>query len=276
MKEKNDIKIETLAWEDFVERVKNEHIYRPTKTEKLNLFMIRCFIIKKTKELFKSIPHFSDMKPDDRKFIAGIPNELETQEMITLLEKAGKPAFESHGSIRYRYTRTGRLMTAGTYIATCFGNMAGCGIFKQKICENNKNISFALDQIPISGEITREYYSNYWKYFEKEFKETYIATATRLLCMKRPDFFLCFDSANKEKLCDAFNLSKSKRFNKDNYWENILSRIFKSDWYKNSNMNFKDDEEKLIYGAKVAFLDALYYETTNNEENERRRKGNEF
>ena len=57
--------------------------------------------------------------------------------------------------------------------------MKGGGIFKNKIKENDKNVSKALDQIPLSGQITKRHYDNFIKYFTQTFTGNYIATATR-------------------------------------------------------------------------------------------------
>jgi hypothetical protein len=234
-----------------METVKNEQY----SLEKFNVFMIKCFLVKEVKKLFLSKPRFSDMTSDARKFIAGIHNKHEIPKMREMLANAGKTV-EPSGKVRYVTPKSNSLVPAGTFIGTCFGNMRGNGVFQQKI--NNENISLALDQIPLSGDVTKQHYLNFWEYYASEFGTTYIGTATRLLCMKRPDFFICVNSANKKNLCDAFGLSVSK-FNKDIYWETILSQIFESDWYRNSKIDTENAEEKLVYGARVAFLDAVYY-----------------
>lgn len=108
----------------------------------------RLRVIEIAKNLFDKVDHFNELTEDERKFIAGIPNKLDID-----------------GAENWGY----------------FGSMMGAGIFKNKIKENDRNVSKALDQIPLSGQITKKHYENYIKYFTQTFTGNYIATATRLL-----------------------------------------------------------------------------------------------
>ncbi len=194
------------------------------KNETSHGFERRLKVIEIAKKLFNSVEHFNELTEDERKFIAGIPNKLEI-----------------NGAEDWGY----------------FGSMKGAGIFKYKIKQNDINISKALDQIPLSGQITKAHFENYIKYFTRTFSGNYIATATRLLCMKRPDTFLCFDSKNRSSLCKDFGIVQSE-MNYERYWEDIVERIYDSDWWQNPNP--KDAIEIKVNEARAAFLDSLYYE----------------
>jgi HKD family nuclease len=184
----------------------------------------RLRVIEIAKNLFDKVDHFNELTEDERKFVAGMPNKLDID-----------------GSEDWGY----------------FGSMKGAGIFKKKIRENDKNISKALDQIPLSGQITKKHYENYIKYFTQTFSGNYIATATRLLCMKRPDTFVCFDSKNRSALCKDFGIIQSE-MDYDRYWDDIVERIYDSDWWQNPNP--KNKKEEKVNEARAAFLDSLYYE----------------
>lgn len=184
----------------------------------------RLRVIEISKNLFNKVDHFIELTEDERKFVAGVPNKLEIE-----------------GAEDWGY----------------FGSMTGAGIFKMKIAENDKGISKALDQIPVSGQITKKHYQNYIKYFTQTFSGNYIATATRLLCMKRPDTFVCFDSKNRSALCKDFGIIQSE-MDYDRYWDDIIERIYDSEWWQNPNPKNKID--KKINEARAAFLDSLYYE----------------
>ena len=184
----------------------------------------RLRVIEIAKELFESVNHFDQLTEDKRKFIAGIPNKLKLD-----------------GADDWGY----------------FGSMKGAGIFKNKIKKNDQNISKALDQIPQSGQITRTHYNNFIKYFTETFTGNYIAPATRLLTMKRPDTFVCFDSKNKSNLCKDFDILQSE-MKYDRYWEDIVERIHDSDWWLNPSP--KTEQEERVSQARAAFLDSLYYE----------------
>jgi len=184
----------------------------------------RLGLLRKVKELFEKVEHFKNLQEDERKFIAGIPNKL----------KVGK-------NIEWGW----------------FGSMQGAGIYKNRIIENDINISKALDQIPLQGQITKTHYNNYIKHFRKAFSGSYIATASRLLAMKRPDTFVCLDSKNKSNLCKSFGIQQSE-MTYERYWTEIIERIFDSDWWLNPDP--KNEQEEQLSETRAAFLDCLYYE----------------
>lgn len=186
-------------------------------------FNRRLRVIEIAKELFESVTHFNELTEDQRKFIAGIPNKLD-------IDGAEDWAF--------------------------FGSMKGAGIFKNKIKENDRNVSKALDQIPLSGQITKRHFDNFIKYFTQTFTGNYIATASRLLCMKRPDTFVCFDSKNRSALCKDFGIIQSE-MDYERYWDDIVERVYDSDWWQNPNPI--NDTEVKVSEARAAFLDSLYY-----------------
>ena len=184
----------------------------------------RLRVIEIAKNLFYRVAHFNELTEDERKFIAGIPNKLEVD-----------------GAKYWGY----------------FGSMKGAGVFKNKIKENDRNISNALDQIPLSGQITKKHYDSYIKHYSRAFSGNYIATATRLLSMKRPDIFVCFDSKNRSALCKDFGIVQSG-MDYERYWDDIIERIYDSNWWQNPSP--KDEVEEKVSGARAAFLDSLYYE----------------
>ncbi|MBA4197181.1 MAG: hypothetical protein C0459_06455 [Chitinophaga sp.] len=184
----------------------------------------RLRVIEIAKELFESVNHFNELTEDQRKFIAGIPNKLDI---------------------------------AGAEDWGYFGSMKGAGIFKNKIKENDRNVSKALDQIPFAGQITKRHYDNFIEYFTQAFTGNYIATATRLLCMKRPDTFVCFDSKNRSALCKDFGIIQSE-MDYERYWDDVVERVYDSDWWQNPNPT--NDTEEKVSEARAAFLDSLYYE----------------
>lgn len=180
----------------------------------------RLKAIKVSQELFSSVEHFNELKENQRKFIAGA---------------------------RTNYADDWGL----------FGSMIGRGNYVHEIIANNKDISIALDQIPLNGQITRTHYDNFVKYFTKIFSGNYIGVASRLLAMKRPDVFYCLTSKNQKRFCRDFGVSKSE-INYKGYWEHIIERIYDSEWWLNPNVSTKQEQQ--ISNARAAFLDAIYYE----------------
>jgi hypothetical protein len=175
-------------------------------------------------DLFSKVNHFNELTENERKFIAGLPNKMNVK-----------------GAEFWGY----------------FGSMQGAGFFKNRIIENDENISKSLDQIPLSGQITKKHYQDFIKFFTRSFSGNYIATATRLLCMKRPEIFVCFDSKNRSALCKDFGIIQSN-MDYERYWDDIVERIYDCEWWQNTNP--KNPVEEKISQARAAFLDSLYYD----------------
>lgn len=171
-------------------------------------------------ELFVNHPHFDAMSTLQRRDVAGLHNPIDD--------------------------------TAGSW----FGSMRGAGKFANKIVSNDQRISMALDQIPLSGELTKSHYEDFIAHYEKALPGNFLATATRLLAMKRPDTFVCLDSRNKQKLCSAFGI-QSTGMDYQRYWDEIVMRIRDCDWWLNPKP--ASPMETKIADGRAAFLDSLYY-----------------
>lgn len=184
----------------------------------------RLKVLNIAKALFERVDSFHKLEDDERKFIAGIPNKLKVD-----------------ADVDWGY----------------FGSMKGAGIYKNRIAENDINISNALDEIPLSGQITKIHYQRFLESYQKTFDGNYLGTATRLLAMKRPDVFVCLDSKNKSALCKDFEIVQSG-LDYDRYWDEIIERIYDSQWW--SNPKPKDKREKNVSDSRAAFLDSIYYE----------------
>lgn len=139
-----------------------------------------------------------------------------------------------------------------------FGSMKGAGDFKQQIIKNNLEFSKALDSIPSTGIVTKAHYEMFCDHFFKAYdRENPLATATRLLAMKRPDYFFCMASKNKDKFCKDFGLKKTT-IKISNYWDEVVERIIDCTWW-NSECP-QGEREKELWKGRAAFLDVIYYE----------------
>jgi len=222
-----ETEIQKMSWQKFVEK-----IMRDPNVEG------RIATIETVKNLFSDDKRFIDMDIEERKFIAGISNKLDVRR-----EEAK----------RWKLWKLFGCMDSVIKIP-----------FKPKIAENDENISLALEQIPLSIEITEQHYFDFWKYYEKYYKivtagKGSIGAATRLLCMKRPDTFICITSTNKNNLRKAFEISKLS-INRDNYWEEIIKKIQSCNWWLDPKPNKDDKGELIISYARAAFLDSFFYE----------------
>ncbi|WP_312175463.1 phospholipase D family protein [Chryseobacterium sp.] len=211
------VEFTTRSWDEFIDKVYDEGSYA-IKT--------RLRVIEIAQQLFAKKTHFKELTEDERKFIAGIPNKLVDS-------------------------------IAGAEHWAYFGSMKGAGHFKNKIKDNNAFISLALDQIPLNGQITKIHYDHFVKYFKRALPGNYLATSTRLLAMKRPDVFICYDSKNNHAICKDFGIIKNN-MDHERYWYDIILRIYDSNWWQNSDP--KNEIESKIHDARSAFLDSIYYE----------------
>ena len=143
--------------------------------------------------------------------------------------------------------------------AKWFGSMKGVGYFAQAINQNNQYISNALDFIPLTGEINRNDYLNFIEEYKKAFPKGRhgIATSSRLLAMKRPDYFVCLDKRNAKGICDDFGVTRSG-ITYERYWDELLQRIYNSVWWQSDKPKGKRELE--AWNARAAMLDAIFYD----------------
>jgi hypothetical protein len=145
-----------------------------------------------------------------------------------------------------------------------FGSMMGEGNFKHIINEHTAVLSNALNKIPREEPVQRAHYRAFIdKYIAAYPKKNGqpsghgLATATRLLAMKRPDCFVCLDNANRAGLSTAFGITINNH-DYDAYLDSIIELIFETKWWNSRRPN--GSEEGQVWDGRVAFLDAIYYE----------------
>lgn len=143
--------------------------------------------------------------------------------------------------------------------AKWFGSMKGVGYFAQAINQNNIHISNALDFIPLYGAVTKKEYLAFIDEYKKAFPNGRhgIATASRLLAMKRPDYFVCLDSRNAKGICQDFGVARNG-MSYERYWDELLQRIYNSVWWQSEMPN--QEKELKVWKARAAMLDAIFYE----------------
>jgi hypothetical protein len=181
----------------------------------------RCILLEKSREQFNSKSSFCDMDEGPRYMIAGLRTD---------------------------------------YYKDCrwFGSMVGSGKFYAAIKRNDPNISLALDAIPLNRRVSKSDYDGYISKFVDAFPDGRhgIATATRLLALKRPDQFVCFDSKNRQKLCNDFGI-KSSGMDYQRYWDEIIERITDTVWWNSTAP--VGGLERSVWRGRAAMLDAIFY-----------------
>lgn len=182
----------------------------------------RIELLRRAHHLFNAYPNFYTMDYDDRRRIGGL--------------------IEVEGNVNW----------------LSFGSMNGAGKFKGKIKDNNVALSDALDHIPLTGEVTYNQYTSYCQTFLKAFPNGGggISTCTRLLAMKRPDYFVCYDRENKLGFVKHYNVNIYKPdFQK--YWDKIIAPSLDTEWWNTTSL--KDPVQSSVWKCRIAFLDAMLY-----------------
>lgn len=208
------------TWDQYFSEIINDQIF-PNQVRLKALASIRSW--------FRQYPHFSSMPINIRKRISGCTVDSDRLEIDWHM----------------------------------FGSMAGAGYFKEAVgALNSPQISEALDQIPLVGPIQKTHFDGFVKHFNATFEGKRgggpfaVASASRLLAMKRPDYFVCVDSKNRRTLCKASDLVQNVDF--DMYWEALCGRLYQSAWW-----NSPEPTEALaldVWKGRAALLDVLFYE----------------
>jgi len=208
-------KIFSLNWSEYYKRIQND---------KFHSFLGRIELLKTANMYFSKSNAFCEMNKIQRRELAGIATEN-----------------QSNTGINWKW----------------FGSMVGAGKFQNRINENDEYISKALDTIPFQGEVYQSNYISFVDQFQKAFPGggSGIAIASRLLTMKRPDYFVCLDKQNRPKLIKEFGISQSISFNQ--YWDEIIERILDSVWWLSERPT--DKTEIQAWKGRSALLDVLFY-----------------
>lgn len=144
-----------------------------------------------------------------------------------------------------------------------FGTMFGQGDFKTLVNAQPDTLSAAMDEIPLKGSIEEDDYDAFAKLFRQAFiKKSHVggvATASRLLAMKRPDIFVAVNDANRRGLCEGFGVAYST-LELNNYWDRIVVPIQLSSWWRARRPG--RPESGRIWDNRAALLDCIYYDPT--------------
>ena len=213
------------ATQSMVMPMEWEEYLAEVKKDKFHGFRDRLDLIAEIRGYFQTHEHFNDMALDVRKGIAGLPSKNKTIKNWAW-----------------------------------FGSMKGAGAFAGLINASNEAYSLALDEIPLVGEIRREHYDRFIAQYLKAYENGRdgLATATRLLAMKRPDVFLCVDAQNLKKLAQDVGFVKPGQLDYERYWEEVVERLMQSPWWQSPEPTKLLERE--AWNARAAMLDAIFYE----------------
>jgi len=208
--------------------------YELVKADKAHGPDERLKVLSQARQLFAKTLSFADLEEVDRKCIAGIL----------------KPALKD--GVDWGF----------------FGQMSAYGNYSPILRQRTRLFSEALDHIPLQGEVRREHYDGYLTAFKKipEASKSWTGMGTRLLAMKRPDYFVCIDNANRDGLCSYFS-SAPTTTNLDNYWDRIIAPMMTTPWWQSDMPH--GGLEQAIWMGRAAMLDAIYYNPAKRSANDK-------
>lgn len=209
-----------LTWSDFVSAVKAD----------INFSLEdRLAILERAALLFSENSSFAKMQRDERRAIAGTYGSKEPK------------LDDLHWS--------------------WFGTMSGQGDFTNLVSESPSRLSTALAHIPLEGDVSQAQYDAFVKGFNFAFKGKAhrggVATASRLLAMKRPDVFVAVNDANRVGICRAFETARTM-LSLDNYWERIVVPTQLSPVWQQARP--RGSLNGRIWDNRAALLDSIYYD----------------
>jgi len=214
-------RLATMSWEEFVRRARRD---------KYHGFDKRIELVREIQVMFARKGSFADLSLAEWKGVAGLLGTVEA-------------TAANLGGLEWAW----------------FGSMNRATAFAKAIGLQDPTIAQALDVIPKRGDVTRAQFDEYAATFKRALPKSKagnpIGTATRLLAMKRPDFFVCVDGGNKPRLSKALDF-RSSMLTLDTYWDWVIEPIRQAPWYNAPRPVGPDTE---LWDARVAMLDAIYY-----------------
>lgn len=199
---------------------------------------------------------------DDRNFlntegtIRVIPTASDDNAYLTELRRC-RSAFSEHGSLGKMPLATRQIVAGFGESQGWFGRMGGAGYYKKLINTGASGLSETLDEIPTSGDVSDDLIL---RTFDRasSFQGVGLACWTRLLSMKRPDYFLSVNSANKDRIRGVFGSAPGS----PRAYLELTRRILSLPWASASAP--EDEAEREIWEGRVALLDAILYEPASS------------
>lgn len=208
-----------ISWDSFIAAVKNDSYHSLEG---------RLAILERASELFNERGSYAAMSQYERKAIAGTYGRKEPQ-----LDDLDWP---------------------------WFGAMFAQGDFKNLVNESPALLSRALQNIPLDGDVSETQFDAFVRYFNIAFEgkkhKGGVATASRLLAMKRPDVFVGLNDANRTGICEAFG-SAPTTLKLNNYWERVIVPMQNSPWWLHPRP--RGALAGRVWDNRAALMDSIYY-----------------
>lgn len=136
------------------------------------------------------------------------------------------------------------------------------GRFMSLVNDEPEVVAELIDRVSLSGPVPDSVVREVFRAAEG-LERVGIGCVTRLLCMKRPDLFYPVNSANRRRMREAFgNIPSNADKDKAAKYLELLARIKQLAWCRSPVPS--DRFERRIWRARVALLDAVFYEISTS------------
>jgi len=136
-------------------------------------------------------------------------------------------------------------------------------VFIQLFNDHGPKFIAALSSIPSEGEVSKGDYDKFvaqiseiYKTYAPEEKTT-LTPVTRMLSMKRPDFFVAMNAQKMEIYSAAFNLPRINNQSFEDYWHFVKEIVGNLAWAKSGLP--EDENEQIIWSFRAILLDMFFF-----------------
>ena len=130
------------------------------------------------------------------------------------------------------------------------------GVIVSRVLNKDALIDRALAEIPFQGIIPPGRFSKFRTKIERVSGLGSTGGPSRLLAMKRPDWFMCVNDRNRKGLAEELGFTEGRLKGLVGY-EELHEAIHSCPWYLAPRPS--NGRRKALWDARVAMLDALYY-----------------
>lgn len=148
-----------------------------------------------------------------------------------------------------------------------FASTKGSKVFHSLLALQPEKFDVALSRIPQEGDVTPKQYQEFVSAYKKIFSDYTVdkltgekaplASATRLLAMKRPDQFIALTNAKIDVLCQGLSIPKFNGFDFESYWQDMIGTLRTFAWWHQCEP--ENEEELKIWKARAILVELFMY-----------------
>ena len=152
-----------------------------------------------------------------------------------------------------------------------FAGTRGAKTFHQLLKSHPQAFDRALDNIPLTGDVTVIHYQSFVQSYKAIFadhskaEKAPLSAATRLLAMRRPDQFIALNSGKIDTLSQGLGLIKLNNQSFDDYWHEMIASIRNTQWWRSEMPS--DENELQLWQNRAILIDLFLFADNTLAEN---------